>query len=94
MNSLLSIQTLPPAKNQMAAVLKLLIETKGVSERDTPFNGFRSRISELRLEFNLNIRHVKENFVTQFGKLSHYNRHFLLECDKAEAIELYEKINK
>lgn len=82
-------------KNQKAAVLKMLIDQPGVSERDTVFNGFRTRISELKREpYNLNIRTVKVPFKTQFGKESHFNKHFLYGIDKEYARKLYEKINK
>lgn len=87
-----SLTEVPPAKNQLAAVLKLLIESGGVSERDTVFNGFRSRISQLRKK--LNIRTIQKDFTSQFGRRSQYNVHFILDCDKEEARKLYEKINK
>lgn len=94
MNAQLSISfELPPAKNQRAAVLKMLIDSNGVSEQQTPFNGFRTRISELK-RGGLNIRTIKESFVNQFGKASQFNRHFLMDCDKEQARELYEKINR
>lgn len=81
-------------KNQLASVLKLLITTKGVSEQQTPFNGFRSRISDLRLKHQLNIRTIQKEFINQFNRPSKYNVHFLLEGDKQKAIELYNKINQ
>lgn len=93
MNAQLSISfELPPAKTQLASVLKMLIETNGISERQTVFNGFRSRISTLRK--HLNIRTVQEDFISQFGRKSQYNVHFLMDCDKDAARELYEKINR
>ena len=84
---------LPPATSQLAAVLKMLIERDGVDERETPFNGFRSRISDLILKHGLNIRFIMRPFINQFGRKSEYRRHFLLSSDKAEAVELYNKIN-
>lgn len=86
--------SLAEARNQKAAVLKMLIEMNGVSERDTVFNGFRMRITELKRIPGLNIRTAREDFTTQFGKRSHYNVHYLMDCDKEAARELYEKINR
>lgn len=87
--------TLAPAKNQRADVLRMLIESEdGLSERDTVFNGFRSRITELKRIPGLNIHTVREPFITQFGKKSNFNVHFLLEIEKDAAIAIYEKINK
>jgi hypothetical protein len=89
-----TLQRLPAAKNQKAAVLRLLIESEGVSERDTAFNGFRTRISELKRIPDLNIHTIREPFVSQFGKQSGYNVHFLLDSEKDEAIKIYERLNK
>lgn len=89
----IAFEKLSPPKNQRAAVLKMLIESNGVSERMTVFNGFRTRISELK-RGGLNIRTIQETFITQFGKTSRYNIHFLMDGAKIEARELYEKINK
>lgn len=83
-----------PARNQLASVLKMLIENPSVSERDTPFNGFRSRISDLRLKHNLEVRHTEVKFVNQFGRESSYRKHYLLEIDKEKGVELYREINK
>lgn len=91
--SIFSIE-LPPARNQLAAVLKALIENKNVSERDTVFNGFRSRISELRRKHELNIGYITEDFVNQFNHSSTFRRHYLLPGEKEKAIEIYNQINK
>ena len=88
-----TIEQLPSPKCQIACVLKMLIESDGVSERDTPFNGFRTRISELKREYGLNVKTLKQEFISQFGRKSYYNKHYLLEFDKDQAIELYNKIN-
>jgi hypothetical protein len=90
----LPMEFLAPAKNQKAAVLKMLIEGNGISEQETPFNGFRTRISELKREHELNIRTVKVAFKTQFGRESHYNKHFLYDSDKINAVKLFNEINK
>lgn len=85
---------LPAPINQTADILKGLIERNGISERDMNYNGFRSRISELRNTFKLNIRHVEKEFVNKFGHKSRYREHFLYDGDKVEAVRVYGEINK
>ena len=85
---------LPPATTQKTAVLKMLIETDGVSEQQTPFNGFRTRISELKLEHELPIQTKRVDFTTQFGRSSAYNVHYLHSEDKMAAVELFNELNK
>jgi len=81
-------------KNQLAAVLKMLIERNGVSERQTVFNGFRTRISELRKDFHLNIRTVRVKKRSQFGRIIYYNKHFIYDSVRPKAIKIYNRINK
>jgi hypothetical protein len=83
-----------PARNQLASVLKMLLENESVSERDTVFNGFRSRISQLRIKHKLYIRFREEKFKNQFGRESTFRRHYLMEIDKEKGLELYREINK
>lgn len=77
--------------NQTAAVLRLLITRKKVSERQTPFNGFRARVSELNKLIQIPFNHVK--FTNQFGNKGYYREHFIADMNKSKAIELYKKIN-
>ena len=83
--------TLKKPLNQTAAVLRMLITRKKVSERQTPFNGFRARVSELRQHVSINF--TVEKFVNQFGRVSHYREHFISGWNKSKAVELYNKIN-
>lgn len=85
---------LAPPKGQLACVLKMLIENDSVSERETPFNGFRSRISELRNDHGLNVRHTTASFVNQFNHKSSYRKHYLFKIDREKAIQIYNEINK
>ena len=94
MTTQLTIFELAPPKNQLSCVLKMLIERNGVAEKDTPFLGFRSRISDLRLDHNLNIRTVQKDFTNQFGRPSKYNVHYLMDGEKDQARLLYEKLNQ
>lgn len=83
-----------PAKNQLAAVLKMLIENESLSERQQKYNGFRGRISDLRLKHGLDVRFKECDFTNEFGRTSTYRKHYLLVIDKEKAVELYNKINK
>lgn len=83
---------IPPPTTQLTSVLKMLIEKDGVSERDTVYNGFRTRISELKLEYSLPIVTEKIPFVTALGRPSTYNKHSLMNKDKAEATKLYYRL--
>lgn len=85
---------LPQPTNQAADILKALIESNGVSELNKDYNGFRSRISELKRKFGLNIRFIQKEFVNRFGRKSHYREHFLRNADKKEAERVYREINK
>lgn len=88
------MHNLQPPTNQLAAVLAAMIDYEGVSEQDTKFNGFRTRISELRLEYLLPIESKQIEFENRFGRKSKYKFHYLNEVDKEAAIEVYNKINK
>ena len=94
MTTQLTIFELAPPKNQLSCVLKMLIERNGVAENDTPFIGYRTRISELRRLHQLNIRTVQKDFTNQFGRSSKYNVHYLMDSEKEQARILYEKLNQ
>lgn len=82
-----------PPKSQICAILAHLITRSGVSERELPFNGFRTRLSELRREHGLSIQVRDVEFTNQFGRDSRYHFHYLLDQDKEGAVELYKKLN-
>lgn len=88
------ITFLAPPKNQKAKLLKALIEGNMISERDTNWNGFRTRISELRLNHNVPIRFNWKAFTNEFGHEGKYKVHYILTVDKDMCIEIYEKVNK
>lgn len=84
---------LPEPKTQLQVVLLMLIQAAdGVSERDTHYNGFRSRISNLKLDYAAPIKTVSVKFITDLKKKSHYNRHYIEASDKQTAIALYHKL--
>lgn len=93
----MAIQTeitfLSPPKNQTAKILKRLIEGEMITEQQTGQNGFRTRISELKRKHNAPIHFAWKKYTDTFGGESQCKAHFILECDRDKAIELYEKIN-
>lgn len=86
--------TLQPPTSQLASVLAAMIQYEGISERDTHFNGFRTRISQLHNQYNLPIKKKMVSFVNQFGRVSQYSFHFLEQENKELAVEVYNRINK
>lgn len=74
--------------SQITAILyRLINDNKGVSERDFNFNGFRSRISELR-DF-LTIKETFVNFKNQFNHRGQFKRHWITNQEKKKAVKLY-----
>jgi hypothetical protein len=89
-----TLAKLSKPKSQTAVILRALIKrTRGISERGFPYNGFRSRLSDLR-DLGLNIRHVVRHYKNSLNHPSYYRVHFLRESDKAGAVKIYEKLNK
>lgn len=88
------IPFLAPPKSQTAKILKALIEGSEVTEQRFRMNGFRTRLSELRRDYGLDIHWAWREFKTEFGEEGRCKAHFILELDKEEAIKVYEKINK
>lgn len=80
--------------NQTATILAAMIQYEGISERDTSFNGFRTRISELKNDYELPIKKKMIEFTNQFGRKSKYSFHYLDEIDRLDAANVYEKVNK
>jgi len=85
---------LSPPKNQKAKLLKALIDGEMISERSVGWNGFRTRISELRLDHKVPIRFNWKPFTNEFGHEGKYKVHYILTIDQEKCIEIYEKINK
>lgn len=85
---------IPKPKTNLANVLRKLIVSPGLSEREMNINSFRTRISDLRLKYDLNIRHVTKESKNQFGHKVLYRVHFLRDSDKRKALRVYKEINK
>ncbi|MHA4844456.1 hypothetical protein ACX0G7_09840 [Flavitalea antarctica] len=92
--SQLTMLFLAQPKNQKAQVLKYLIERETISEQEARMNAFRTRLSDLRLEYHVNVLSKKVEFTTVLGKPSKYNAYYLKPEDKDQAIKIYEEINK
>lgn len=72
---------------------ELIINKKGVTERDFYYNGFRQRVSELRRKHLVVIDSVPEEFINKFGHKGVFSR-YILSTPKKEAIKIYGDINR
>lgn len=80
--------------NTTARVLHTLLLKKKVSIEDFPImSGFRTRISELRLDYNVKLIHIFKKGKNMFGNTIYYKVHFLPDEEVNNAIEAYKKIN-
>lgn len=82
--------------NNVADVLKALIEKDFISERCFKLNGFRSRVSNIRdlLEpEGVTVHFAIKEFINEHGRKSSYREHFLLPQEKEIAVEVYNRIN-
>lgn len=84
---------LAPPKNQMAHLLRDMIEGKMIAEQQYQYNRFRGSISDLINDYGCPIRHNDVPFTNSFGRESRYRKHYIMEIDREEAINLYEKVN-
>lgn len=91
--SQMTMEFLAPAKNQMARLLRDMIEGRMISEQDYSYNRFRGNISDLINEYGCPIRHQDVPFVNSFGRKSKYRKHYIMSVDRAEAIKIYHKVN-
>lgn len=89
-----TLTLLSPPKNQTCKILKWLIEGKDITEQQTGYNGFRTRISELKRIYHVPIHFAWKKFTSEFGEDSQCKAHFILEVDREVATEIYEKLNK
>ena len=81
---------LPQPKTATQEVLLSLILQGSVSIFDFAWmSGFRTRISNLKLDYNLNISTEKLKKINKFGNTYSYCQHSILESEKQDAIDLY-----
>lgn len=79
-------------KTKIAKFLKALIEKKEVSIKTFGESSMRSRISDLRLDYGLDIESRMIEAINEFGNTYRYASYFL-RTPKKEALKIYEKIN-
>ena len=84
------IQLLP--NSQITFILNQLIHKGSISERETNFNGYRSRKSELINKYGLRLIEVKIPFKNAFGHSSTYKQIKLDESSIEDAKKLYENL--
>jgi len=93
---------LPPVplpKNQKALALYLLMEagTKGINNfeaiKDSFFYKFNSRVSDLILDYGVEVNKTLEKFTNRFGHAGHTTRYRLNKELKEKNIEIYNRIN-
>ncbi len=83
-------QGLPQPKTANQEVLLTLILQGYVSCYDFPWmSGFRTRISNLKLRYNLNFDTITLKNKNKFGNSYIYHKHLLLVSEKQNAIDLY-----
>jgi hypothetical protein len=81
---------LPLPNSQKTDVLRsLILNDKGLSERDKNYNRFRGTISDLRKV--LTIKYTDVPFTSVFGFKNKYRRHYLSDLEKKKAIKIYLK---
>ena len=81
-------------KTNKAEILHTLIQKGSVSIKDFPYlSGFRTRISELVNDDDIQMLHVSSTGVNKFGNSYTYKEHVLPERYKEAAIEKYNYIN-
>jgi hypothetical protein len=78
-----------------ARVLYTLIEKRGTSLKDFPhLAGFRTRISELKLKYNVKLISTPIPDMDIYGSPYYYKHHSLPADEVNNAIEVYNLINK
>lgn len=81
--------------NVRAKVLYKLIKQGNVSIIDFPYlSGFRTRVSELLLRFEIQLTNINKKGTNEFGRTFVYVEHHLDFNQVEKAIEVYNTINK
>ena len=89
------IMELSTPLNYRARVLYTLIEKGSTSLKDFPYlAGFRTRISELKRKFNVNLIPTVVTDVDKYGSHYYYKHHSLPPEEVNNAIQVYNLINK
>lgn len=81
---------LPEPGSNRQEVLYTLIKNGKVSIQDFPkLSGFRTRVSELRLDFGLILEPISAKGKNKFGRTITFIEHHLLEDHIEDAIAIY-----
>lgn len=89
----MSQQTLSDPRTTLAEVLHGLITRSEISERDFNLNGFRTRISDLRLKHKIPVRFAEKKRKNRHGHTSIHRVHYLWRLSVPRAMRIYEQIN-
>lgn len=88
-------QGYPFPKTNIQEILLTLILQGHVSIFDYAYlSGFRTRISELKLEHDIILERKTATRYNKFANKYTYSIHVLPKSEKEKAIQLYEKLNK
>ena len=80
-------------KNNTQEVLLILINSGKVSIFDFPWlSGFRTRVSEIKNNYNLNLEAVNKTGKNRFGNTYTYVEHRLPKSEVKKAIQIYNSI--
>ncbi|HTI94707.1 MAG TPA: hypothetical protein VL727_29150 [Puia sp.] len=80
-------------KTVKASILKALITMNEISEREYPYNSFRSRISDLIHKHKVNVRFKERKAKNSFGNPMVYRVHYLWRSELSKAARVYREIN-
>lgn len=81
---------LPQPKNSTQEVLLYLLKYGKVSIMDFSYlSGFRTRISDLKNKYGLNIQTEMQTAKNKFNRTYNYAEHYLPETEKNKAANIY-----
>lgn len=89
----MSQASLPKPKSALAEVLHGLITRAEISEQDYNLNSFRTRLSDLRLKYNIPVRFSERKTKNRHGHTTVYRVHYLWRLSIPRATRIYLKIN-
>ena len=81
--------------NNQTEILFTLIRNRKVSIMDFPYlSGFRTRVSELKTDHDLNLKTDRIQSINKFGNSYTYVQHSLPKEERQKAVDLYNKLVK
>jgi hypothetical protein len=89
------MKQLPIPTNNRQEVLLTLIKNGKVSIEDYPkLSGFRTRVSELALNYGLVLKTIPIKSTNKFGRTIVFNEHHLEDVHIDKAIAIYNSLNQ